>query len=438
MLRRNVVRRDVAAEAAAAERHGRVQSGGQADRAMSGGRVHTNAVGRLVQPELENDRVVLRVNGHGVTHAAVLQDLLAALTAFAPILHDVVGEHRAQLLDREREVAAHPLKLCDQRAGAGRHGEAAFLGDVDGRLADKRGIRQSLRRDQLPGQRLGLGGRQEVTALVLELPLGLRLDGLVDDHRVGRRAQHAVVERLAGENVVGGLAHVGARLDVARRVAWPDTVGGLARAVGRAHQAHAAGRENHRDLARPHQLLRPFERDGMHPADGAVGQPGATAGLVHDVGRAGDAAGRRRMRRQHDGAPRLDRDQDLVDRSRRGIRGGNDGRDHPERLGDFDDLAILNPVDHAHGLHGLDELEHPLRGKQVLLGLVGDHAKGGFFDRQPRQGFGVRRDGRGHGLDDAVDLILGEFGERGLCQLRAARERPGLGDRRQVLVGLWW
>ena len=116
MFRRNVVRRDVAAEAAAAQRHRRIQTRRQADRAVGRGRVHANAVGRLVQSELEDDGVILRVDRHRVTHAAVAEDLLAALAAFAPVLDDVIREDGAELLDRQRVVAADALQLGDERA----------------------------------------------------------------------------------------------------------------------------------------------------------------------------------------------------------------------------------------------------------------------------------------------------------------------------------
>ena len=84
------------------------------------GRVHANAIGRLVQAELENDGVVLRVDRHGVAHAAVAEDLLAALAAFAPVLDDVIGEDGAELLDRQRVVAADAFQLGDERARARR------------------------------------------------------------------------------------------------------------------------------------------------------------------------------------------------------------------------------------------------------------------------------------------------------------------------------
>ena len=50
---------------------------------------------------------------------------------------------------------------------------------------------------------------QEVGALRLELAPRLFGDRLVHDHGVRRRAEHAVVERLADDDVVGGLLQVG-------------------------------------------------------------------------------------------------------------------------------------------------------------------------------------------------------------------------------------
>ena len=76
------------------------------------------------------------------------------------------------------------------------------------------------------------------------------------------------------------------------------------------------------------------------------------------------------------------------------------------------------------------------RREQVLLDLVGDDAEAGLFDGEARQRLGVRRDRRGHGVDDGVDLRLGELGEDGLRALRAARQRARLGNRCEVFVGL--
>jgi hypothetical protein len=79
---------------------------------------------------------------------------------------------------------------------------------------------------------------------------------------------------------------------------------------------------------------------------------------------------------------------------------------------------------------------HPLGGEQVLLDLVRDHAEPGFLDREAGQRLGLGRDGRGHRVDDRVNLGLGVLREDGLGGPRATHECPGLGDGGEIRVGL--
>ena len=56
--------------------------------------------------------------------------------------------------------------------------------------------------------------------------------------------------------------------------------------------------------------------------------------------------------------------------------------------------------------------------------------------RQPGEGLGLRRGGLGHGIDDGVDLFLGELGEETGGLLRAPREGARFVNRGQVAIGL--
>ena len=180
---------------------------------------------------------------------------------------------------------------------------------------------------------------------------------------------------------------------IGRRVARTDAVGRLAGAVGRADQPHAAGRENHGDVAVLHQLLRALERDRRHPVDRARWRAGAAGGLVHHLGDARDALHRRRMRAEDDGAARLDRDQDLVDGGRGRVGRRHDGGDDAERLGDLDDAGVFVARDDADRLHRPDEAGRPSASEEVLLNLVGDDAVAGFLDGEPRERLGLRGGG---------------------------------------------
>jgi hypothetical protein len=115
------------------------------------------------------------------------------------------------------------------------------------------------------------------------------------------------------------------------------------------------------------------------------------------------------MRADHDRASSLHRDEDFVDRGRCRVRGGNDGGDDAEGLGDFNDAAIVVACDDADGLHRSDEVVDLLGAEQVLLDLVLDDPVAGFFDGKPRECFGVRGGRSSHGLDDGVNPFLAEF-----------------------------
>ena len=115
------------------------------------------------------------------------------------------------------------------------------------------------------------------------------------------------------------------------------------------------------------------------------------------------------MRTDDDGASRLQRDENLVDRGRRRIGRRHDRGDDAERLGDLDDLAIFEPLQHADRPHRPDEPVHAIGGKLILLDLVGDDAESGFLDRELRERFALRRHGGSHRVDDGVDALLREL-----------------------------
>src|SRR5580765_144541 len=101
---------------------------------------------------------------HCVTHAAVAQNLLAALAALAPVAHYIEGEDRTELFDRERVVAAHAVQLRDQHASAGPDLESCLLRDVGGGPSDEGRVWQPLGRNEDLRQRVALRGGQKMCA----------------------------------------------------------------------------------------------------------------------------------------------------------------------------------------------------------------------------------------------------------------------------------
>ena len=92
--RRDVVRRDVAAPAAAAERHRRIEPVVRPIEPCVVGVFTTMRKAGFFRPNSRMTCVVPRVDRHGVAHAAIAQDLDAALAALPPVGDDVVREHR--------------------------------------------------------------------------------------------------------------------------------------------------------------------------------------------------------------------------------------------------------------------------------------------------------------------------------------------------------
>ena len=242
--------------------------------------------------------------------------------------------------------------------------------------------------------RRDLRRRHEMRAVRDERPFDVLDNRRIDNNRVLRGTEDAVIERLARDDVADGLRDIGRPFDIGGSVARSDAVGGLAGAVGRADESHPAGRENDGSLSRLHQLLSALERDGGHPVDRAIRCAGPAGGVVHDFSDPGNASDRRRVRTDDDRAARLDGNQDLVNRRGRWVRRRHDGADHAEWLRNLDDLAVVDPPDDAHGLDRFDEFVDPLRREQVLLDLVSDDPVAGLLMRELGERFGLRR-GRG-------------------------------------------
>ena len=370
-----------------------------------------------------------------MAHAAVTQDLPAPLAALPPVLDHVEGEHRAELLDGQGMVAADPVERSDERACSVRDLQAGPFGDLDGAATDEARMREPLRGDQDSGQRGRAGAAQKMPSLRCELAPHLFRDRSVDDHRVLRGAEQAVVEGLAGQNVPHCLPDVRGALDVGRRIARTDAVSRLAGRIGGADEAHAARRQDDRDTRVAHQRLRARDGHRRHAGDCAGRRAGGAGRALQQTHRPVDAVDSRGVRTEHDRTARLHRDQQLVDGGGGGVGRWCDGGDHAERLGDLHDAPIVEPPQHADRLHRPDEVVHGAGREEVLPDLVGPHAVPGLFHGGRRESLGMLRGRRGHGGYDSIDLLLAELGQGGLRIVRPRSEPVGLLGGAPVEIG---
>ena len=282
-------------------------------------------------------------------------------------------------------IAADALQSRDQRASAGGHADADLLGDDESPTcrpapdwADAAASRAPWRAPRLRPATGSSRPEPGTARRPRRPPPRSTTTELGDEHST------PLSKLLPSEDVPGGLDQVGGRLDVARRVAGADAVRGLAGAVRRAHQAHAPGGQNHRDLALLHQLLRAFERHRRHPADGALGSAGGARGLGHDLGDAGDAARGRRMRADDDGAARLDaRSGSCRSPSRSGLVDGTMAATTPNGSAISTTRRSSWRLTTPTVFIGRMKACTRSRREEVLLDLVGDDAEAGFLDGQP-------------------------------------------------------
>ena len=167
------------------------------------------------------------------------------------------------------------------------------------------------------------------------------------------------------------------------------------------------------------------------------GAPARRARFVHDLGDARDAADRRRVRADHDRAARLERDQDLVDRRRRRVRRRDDRRDDAERLGDLDDLAVLEPADDADGLHRPDEVGRPCRRRRGSSGPCRRRRRSRFL-RAARRARASACGVTACAIASTMASICSweSSARRPAGLLRAARERPRFVNGGEVAIGL--
>ena len=235
--------------------------------------------------------------------------------------------------------------------------------------------------------------------------------------RIFRRAGGRIVEDLRGADFARRVVEVGGLVDDHRHVAGADAdrrrAAGIGAAhivlraggdhqIGRLHQrlGHVLGGRRRKDL---NEVLRQADllQFRAHVIDRAHGR-------LQAGGRGGD----------DDRVTPLDRHHRLVDRRSAGIGRGRDGANHADRLGVFDDAALLVFLDHADRFHP-QQIAQSAEGLALLLDdLVGHVAELGVGDRQFRQLLGmlgiVQRPGeRGDRLVGARLIGLRENGHGG-------------------------
>ena len=434
VLDADILRNRVPAPASAAERERRNKHEvvDVADAAEARRHVHEQTAGlhplcelvelgllvEFVDPE---DR---RVAKTAVVHEQGLRDV----ERMVEILALVHAEDRRELLVAERLGAVRGGRLADEDLRVLGHLEARHLGNRHRALTNDLRIQCAVdehRRADLV--RFGLV--EEVAATLRELGLDGVVDLLVGDHRLLRRADHAVVEGLRVDDRVDGVDDVTARVENRRRVAGADAEGRRAGAVGGLHHAGTSRRED--DVGLLHEEVRLRQARRLDPADDVLRGACLHGRVQHNLRRRDRGVLGARMRTDHDAVARLEREQRLEDGSRSGVRRRDDGADDADRLGELHHAARRVLLDHAAGLRVLVGVVDVLGRKVVLDDLVLDDAHAGLGDGHLGEGdaLAVRRKRRG--LENRVHLLLRV---RRVLLLRRSHARKGCLEFRDARI----
>ena len=413
----------VPAPAAAAERQRRneaevvdVADAAEARRRVDEEAARLHAVGEL--RELFALAQLVDPEGRRVAEPAVVDEQrlrdVERVVEVAALVH---AEDRGELLVPERLGVVGRGRLADEHLRGLRDLEAGHLRDRDGTLPHDLRVQRAVDEERR-ADLVGLLLVEEVAAAPLELVLDLVVDELVGDDRLLRGADHAVVERLGVDDRVDGVHEVAARVEDRRRVARAHAERRRAGGVGRLHHAGAARRED--DVRLLHEEVRLREARGLDPADDVRGRA-RRDGRVEDGLRGRDRAVLgARVGADDDAVARLEREERLEDRGGGGVRGGDHGADHADRLGHLHDAGGLVLLHHAARLRLLVRVVDVLGRVVVLDDLVLDDAHARLGDRHlgERDADPVRCEGGG--LEDRVHLLLRV---RGVLRLRRAHPR---------------
>src|SRR5215831_15207191 len=110
-----------------------------------------------------------RVDTSRVSHAAVMQYLVAARSPALNTVFDIERQNRRQLLHRQREVAPYSADIGDQTARARGHADSRQAGDFFNRFPDDGRIQTPLRSSNYLRELIGFRLAKKISTLQFEL-----------------------------------------------------------------------------------------------------------------------------------------------------------------------------------------------------------------------------------------------------------------------------
>ena len=213
---------------------------------------------------------------------SVLQEFLAELAGFVPVLHCVERQHGGQLLEGQRILFSNAAHRSDQHLCGVRNAESCRVRDDQRRSSDELGAHGSRSRpEQDLADLLSFLGAHEISALPPEFLDDLIFVAFLCDDRLLGRTDCAVVKALARDNVLHGLCDIRCSLDVRRGVSRADAESRFAGAVSSLDHSRTAGGDNHLDVRMMHQLVSCGHAGHRNASDGVCRRARRFCRLLH-------------------------------------------------------------------------------------------------------------------------------------------------------------
>ena len=167
------------------------------------------------------------------------------------ILHEVAARAPARASPPKADAACRRRAISAQMIEvSGGNFEARHLRDLGGRLADALRIHRPVRRDQQLAERFASARRCRCMPLRLEQADDAVAQAALGDDRLLARADRAVIERLAGDDLRDRVVEVRGSVHQHRHVARTDAERRLAAGIRGLHDARVRRSRGSRSCAR--------------------------------------------------------------------------------------------------------------------------------------------------------------------------------------------
>ena len=229
---------------------------------------------------------LIHIEGCCMAIAAVLDQLVRIFHCLLEVLRTVHCQYRRELFVCELFADVHRSDFTDEDTCFLRNGHAGKSCDGCRTLTYDLAVECAVDENGLT-HLFSLIGREEIAAALQKFLADCVINGFVNDHRLLRCADHAVVKCLRVYDRVYRLADIRRGIDHCRGVAGANAQRRFAAGICCTHHSRTAGCQN--DVSLLHQRVGHFQRRNVDPADDILRCTCLHGCIQHDLRRSDGA-----------------------------------------------------------------------------------------------------------------------------------------------------